>query len=469
MYKHIHFVGIKGVGMTALAVLIKEAGIQVTGSDIGEQFITDMTLHSAGITPLVGFESIHVNEADLVITTGAHGGFDNPEVVSAKEKGIRVISLAEAIGMVMNGELLGRKLQGISVAGTHGKTTTSALIATIMKHNDFDPSYFIGTSYIPALGNSGHYGSGDFFVVESDEYATEPIHDKRPKFLWQHPHIAVFTNIELDHPDIYPDVDSVRSVFLEFANQIESGGVLIADGDDPEIQKLLQDYSGRLITYGFDESNDFIVSNQHVVGGTTVFDASIFGTPLGAVTIHIHGDHNILNAAAAIVAGLESSIPMDKIKAALLKFTGTVRRLEYKGALASGAILYDDYAHHPTEVNKTLAAVRGMYPDKQIICVFQPHTYSRTKALFDDFTRCFSTADEVVILDIYSSAREEKDLSISSELLVNELKKTHNNAIFLPTLSDVVKYLNNRQIGGDTVIITMGAGNIYRIEELLDK
>src|SRR3989344_1470900 len=203
MYNHIHFVGIKGVGMTALAIIAKEAGVYVSGSDVGEQFITDITLEQAGIRPIVGFNEINVNEADLVVTTGAHGGYDNPEVRSAKEKGIRVVSMAEAVGMVMDGRLFEKKFKGISVAGTHGKTTTSAIIATILKKSDLDPAYFIGTSFIPSLGSSGHLGKGEYFVVEADEYATEPVHDRRPKFFWQKPFIAVFTNIELDHPDIY--------------------------------------------------------------------------------------------------------------------------------------------------------------------------------------------------------------------------------------------------------------------------
>lgn len=467
--KTIHFVGIKGVGMTALAVMAKEAGVTVTGSDVGEQFITDITLQQAGISPLVGFNSLNVNEADLVITTGAHGGYENPEVRFAREKGIKVISMAEAVGQVMSGELLGHKQKGISVAGTHGKTTTSAIIATLLKLNGLDPSYFIGTSFIPSLGSSGHFGKGDYFVVEADEYATEPVFDRRPKFFWQNPYIAVFTNIELDHPDIYPSVDHVRKMFLQFAYKIDRKGFLVANGDDPEIQKVLREYNGDIITYGHSQENNYAIKEISTESGMTVFSALSYGDNLGTFYIKLYGEHNCLNALASIVVGLKLGLHKEQIQNALLQFSGTVRRLEYKGTLASGAILYDDYAHHPTEVKKTLNALKNMYRSKKIICIFQPHTYSRTLAFFDAFAHSFDDADEVILTEIYASAREEPDTTISSQKLASALSNNQKQAIFLPRLTDVVEYLDTKHYGDDCIVITMGAGNIYRVGDLVLK
>ncbi len=466
-YKQIHFVGIKGVGMTALAVLTKEAGAVVTGSDIAEQFITDKTLLQAEIIPYVGFAPEHINTAELIITTGAHGGYDNPEVVSAKEKGIRVVSLAEAIGMIMNGELFGHPLQGISVAGTHGKTTTTAMIATLFTENNLDASYFIGTSSIPSLGTSGHFGKGEYFIVESDEYATEPVHDRRPKFYWQSPQIAVFTNIDHDHSDIYPTLDSVRQVFLQFAQKLPSTGVLIACGDNHQVQRLLKEYNGRKITYGFTPDNDFVLQRVQISDDGMFFHVKGFDADLGEFFIRVSGEHNALNALAAIIVGLECGLSLENSKQALQKFSGSKRRLERKGTMSSDILIYDDYGHHPTEIAASLAALRSMYPRKKIICIFQPHTYSRTKQFFDEFTRCFRSADEVIILPIYASAREEIDHTISAEMLTQAIQKMQKDVIFLPNRADVVKYVSQKNYRG-AVIVTMGAGDVYKIIDSLD-
>src|SRR5579863_7617328 len=237
--KKIHFVGIKGTNMTPLAIIAKEAGFEVSGSDVEQEFITDAALKKTGIKPLVGFSSEHITDQNLVITTGAHGGFDNVEVVTAKTKNIPVMSAGEATGEFMKGTLFKKKFVGISVAGTHGKTTTTAIIATMFAENKFDPSYIIGTGNVGSIGLPGHFGTGRYFVAEADEYATEPVHDKRARFLWQHPMFAVITNIEHDHPDIYPTITAVREAFLSFAKKLPAKGSLIACGDDPQIKMLL--------------------------------------------------------------------------------------------------------------------------------------------------------------------------------------------------------------------------------------
>jgi UDP-N-acetylmuramate--alanine ligase len=466
----IHFVGIKGVGMTPLALIAKEAGFAVTGSDVEGEFITDAILKKAKIVPFVGFAPEHIKTPDLVITTGAHGGYDNIEVKTAKEQNIKVLSQGEAVGVFMEGTLFGKKLTGISVSGVHGKTTTSAMMATILAENKFDPSFVIGTGDVSSLGTPGHFGKGKYFVAEADEYATEPQHDKRAKFLWQHPKIAIITNIEHDHPDIYPSLAAVSSAFLQFASQLPSNGILIACGDDPEIKKLLHDKmldKKRAITYGFSPENDYVLQRVHISGEQMFFWVEAHGTSLGEFVLRVVGEHNALNALAAIIASHEIGISLEKIRKGLLAFQGSKRRLEFMGDLATGAKVYDDYAHHPTEIKKTLAALRKQYPKKKIICIFQPHTYSRTKVLFNDFLQAFESVDTVLLTDIYASLREQHDPSVSSALLGQALQDHHREVYHLPQLIDVVQYIDKKRLRSDTVVVTMGAGDVYKIHSKL--
>jgi UDP-N-acetylmuramate--alanine ligase len=462
-----HFVGIKGVGMTPLALIAKEAGANVTGSDVEEEFITDETLHNAGIHPLIGFTPEHITNPDMVITTGAHGGYDNPEVKSAKEKNIPVITAGEAVGVFMEGTIFNRQYKGISVAGTHGKTTTTAMIATILKEAGFDPSFIVGTGNVGSLGTPGHFGKGTYFIAEADEYATEPQYNQKAKFLWQHPQIAIFTNIELDHPDIYTSIDHVRNTFLEFARQLPASGTLIVCGDDREIQKLLKDYQGKVVTYGFNPDNQYILRRVNISGEQMFFQVDAYGGQSLDFVLRVVGEHNALNALAATIASLEAGVALEKIKPALMQFTGSKRRLEFIGQLTTGARVYDDYAHHPTEIKRTLQALRQKYPKQKIICIFQPHTYSRTKALFDDFLRVFTPVDEVIITDIYASLREEIDSTITAQMLAQELKNYHQHILYLPALKDVIEYSKQKRYRHDTVLVTMGAGDVYKIHSEL--
>lgn len=465
--KSIHFVGIKGVGMAPLAIIAKEAGIRVTGCDIDEEFITDAPLKKAGITSLVGFSHDHVRGIDLVITTGAHGGFDNEEVVHARKVGIPIMTQGEAVGVFMDGKMLGRSFEGISVTGTHGKTTTTAMVATLFKGVGLDPTFVVGTGSVPSLGTPGHYGKGKYFIAEADEYVSEPKYDKTVKFLWQHPSIVIITSIEFDHPDVYGSIDQMRMAFLDFTKNITSDGVLIACGDDHEVRTLLRSFKGRVITYGQSVANDFVVTRVHSLLDQSFFRVETRGTQLGEFIIGVPGDFNAVNATAAIVAGLESGISVLAIRDALATFRGTKRRFEYVGKLPSGAAVFDDYAHHPTEVIKTLKAFRQVFPKKKIVCIFQPHTYSRTKILFDQFLRSFSDADTAIITDIYPSLREQPDPTVSSKLLSIGIARHHRHVLFLPRLQNVVEYIDQNRFGEDTVVITMGAGDVYKISAKL--
>ena len=437
--------------MTPLAIIAKEAGMNVAGSDIADVFITDKALAKAGIVPLVGFSEDHVKSPDLVITTGAHGGFNNVEVLEAKRKKIKVITQGEAVGIFMNGEIFGRKFTGISVTGTHGKTTTTAMIATMLNVNGKDPSFVVGTGNVLSLGSSGHFGKGEYFVAEADEYMTEPTFDPTIKHMWQHPKIAVITNIEFDHPDAYRSIEDTREAFLKFANQLPKDGLLIACGDDPQVRKLLADFKRQVITYGFSKENDFVVSDI-----------------MRDIKLQTFGEHNRLNAAAAFAVGIETGLSKEEIKLGLIAFKGSKRRSEFIGKLRSGALLFDDYAHHPTEIKKTLRAFKEEFSNKKIVCIFQPHTYSRTKSLFEQFTTSFSDSDTVILTTIYPSLREEPDPTVSSEFLAEKMKDKNNNVLFLPTLDSVVEYVNRQNYSKDYVLITMGAGDVYKIAERLE-
>lgn len=465
--KKIHFVGIKGVGMTPLAIICKQAGHIVTGSDIGEEFITDKPLKEQQIVPFVGFSKEHSKNADLVITTGAHGGLDNEEVKEAQKLNIPVWTHGQAVGEFMSGKILGRKYQGISVAGTHGKTTTAGIAATVLKEARLDPTYIIGTSDLPSLGCSGHFGKGAYFVAEADEYATEPKYNKKPRFLWQHPKMAIITNIEFDHPDMYQNLTEVTEAFSKFSANIQPDGVLICNGDDPQTAKILKDYKGIAITFGISPKNDFILSRVSVKDTQTFFWVETKGTSLGQFSIGLVGEHNAMNALSVVALALELNIPLQEIKSGLSKFKGSKRRFEFVGKLKSGALLFDDYAHHPTEIKKTLLALKQAHEKLRIVCLFQPHTFSRTKKLFEEFVHSFESADEIIITDIYPSMRELPDPSVSSQLLMEAIKRHKADVSYLPKLKDVVEYIGQKGYDKKTVIITMGAGDIYKIKENL--
>lgn len=461
--KHIHFVGIKGVGMTPLAILAKEAGFTVTGCDIPEEFITDEPLRKAGITPFHHFSKDHLSSADFVITTGAHGGFDNPEVAQAKQSSIRVLTQGEAVGYFMSGKPFDRtNITGISVAGSHGKTTTSAMLATLLSSTD--ASYVVGTSTLVPLGLPGHYGKGRYFIAEADEYVTEPTYDKTAKFLWQHPKFIVITNIEFDHPDVYSSIDDVMIAFGRFVNQLPSDGILVACGDDHQVRRLLMRYSGRVITYGLSPNNDYVLKRINISGHQTFFWLTgLGGADLGEFVLRVSGEHNALNATASLIVSLECGLPIEAVRKALHMFGGAKRRFELLGTLPGGALLYDDYAHHPTEIRKTLSTFKKRFLKKRIVCIFQPHTYSRTKKLFEDFCRSFSDADVVVIVNIYPSLREKPDGSISSLRLVQAMSSHHRSVRFLGDTRNVIEYITQQRFGDDTLVVLMGAGDIYKV------
>jgi UDP-N-acetylmuramate--alanine ligase len=452
----IHFVGIKGIAMAALAVWAKEAGYEVTGSDIEEEFPSDEVLHESNISVLVGFQKDHITQTrpELVIYTGAHGGVDNVEVQAAIALSIPVFPHGKALGHIMN------TYRQISVAGCHGKTTTTAMIATILSHAHMDPSYAIGCGQVSGLGLPGHRGKGEYFVAEADEYITDPTSDHTPRFLWQHPEVLVITNIDYDHPDAYKDISQVQDAFATLTSQQKGMRLTIMNADDEPSQAVRSRISGnKIISFGVSPASDYRIGHIEFGEEKTIFTLEKEGRQLFEFTLQVPGKHNVMNAAASAVACFLLGLSWKQISEGLRAFKGTKRRFEKVG-LVAGATIYDDYAHHPKEIMATLAAGRAWYPDNRLIVVFQPHTYSRTWALMSDFAQAFTDASIVLLADIYASARESDTLGISGMTLVEEASKLHANVHYTPQYADVAAFLHKTIHTGD-VVLFIGAGNIY--------
>lgn len=453
--KRAYLIGIKGVAMTALAVYLKEAGYSVTGSDVSEVFLTDSVLKKADIPVLDGFKKSNIDRGiDVVVATGAHGGMTNIEAVTAGEYKIPVYMHGRYLGKLMENKT------GISIAGCHGKTTTSAIIASILSHSKYKPSYLIGTAGINDLGPAGNYGKSKYFVAEADEYMTCPLTDPTPRFLWQTPHILVITNIDYDHPDAYRNLSDVKEAYMKLTKKVSANGVIITSYDDSNVRSLISRFEPECITYGFSPKADFQIENIYFGDGVSFMSIKNRGVKLGEFMLRIPGRHNALNALAASIASHQLGISWEAIRKNLKNYTGCKRRFEKIGD-ANGINIYDDYAHHPGEIAATISSVREWFPGRKLIIIFQPHTYSRTKVLLDEFAKALSFADKALICDIYPSAREKYDPSINSAILTDRIRKYKNNAIYLKDKQKVLKYISETAVNGD-IIMTMGAGDIYQ-------
>ncbi|MCL4382544.1 MAG: UDP-N-acetylmuramate--L-alanine ligase [Patescibacteria group bacterium] len=462
-FKHVHFIGLKGAAMTPLAILVSEMGAKVTGSDVDEVFPTDKVLAKYHLTPRVGFTKENLKgKPDLVVVTGAHGGSSNPEAQEAKKRGLKVLMHAQALG-----EISAEK-KVIAVSGNHGKTTTAAIIAHLLTYAGLDPSFAVGCGDIFSLGTPGHAGLGDYFVVEADEYVTDPGLDPTPRFFWLKPDIAVLTNIDFDHPDVYDNLAEIKEAFLTFAQKIPPDGLLVAGIDDENVRKILPFFHKPVLTYGFSTLADYQISRLSFGPSLTFFNLKYKNTDLGKFTLKIPGQFNVLNAVAACIVANFLGISWEKIKEILPGFSGTKRRFELISEKKK-IKFFDDYAHHPAQIKSTLAAAKAWFPGKRIICLFQPHTFSRTKALLSAFGRAFSGADEVVIVDIFPSAREKVDKTISSKILALEIKKNQKNVHYFAKLNEAGDFLAKILLPGD-IMLTMGAGDVYKIyDDLISK
>lgn len=469
--KHIFFVGIKGVGMTALAIISQEAGLDIAGSDVKQEYITDKKLREKGIIVNVGFEIETIRqffagknkEECLVIATGAHKGFDNPQCLWAKENGYDIRSQGQALGQFMDGDIFDRDFKGIAVAASHGKTTISSLLATTLSFLSQDPTYAVGTGEIYPLGIPGHYGAGEYFVVEADEYASEPVYDRIPKFLYLNPQYAIFNNIDFDHPDMFDSIKDIEEAFFELSNNIKSGGILFLNSDDVRLKNLgnriIKDI--RVVTYGSNSDSNYRIDKIVTNNLSSQFTVYKQGKEVGFFELNLLGEHNAKNSLSVIALLLELGYEVKDVKKALSKFKGTRRRLERIGESLSGNLIFDDYAHHPLEIATTLKALKRAYPEKKIICIFQPHTFSRTEALFSDFVNAFMGIDKLLLLPVFKSQRDSEKDWLKTDAFYDAIK-ANTNAEFFEDFEGVVEYIN-QNIANNSVIITMGAGDVYEI------
>jgi len=444
---HVHLVGIGGIGLSAIARVLRGWGYQVSGSD---QQLTPLTeaLAAEGITVYPGHMAAHVEGADLIVISSAIRE-DNPEVLEAQRQGLPIVKREQFLGELTAGKIT------IAVAGTHGKTTTSAMIAWILSQAGLDPTFIVG-GVMQNLGTNARAGQGAHFVVEADEY------DRA--FLGLHPGVAVLTALEHDHPDCYPTLEEMRAAFSAFLGQVDADGTLVVCGEDRESRDLAEkalDQGRRLETFGLDSTWDWWAEGVRL-GNSAAFEVWRKDHQLGMCALQIPGRHNVLNALAALAASNRVGVEFGVAAAALTRFRGTERRFEIKGTV-SGVTVVDDYAHHPTEIEATLAAARLKYPGMPIWAVFQPHTYSRTATLLDEFAGAFGGAEHVVVTGIYA-ARESETLGVSGIDVVQ--KMDHPDAHYVETLQNAAAFLLERVQAGD-VVITMGAGDGYKIGEWL--
>lgn len=435
--KHIHLVGIGGVSMRPLGLVLQSMGMVVTGSDMSISSSTE-ELVAKGITVYIGHQQENIRGADCVIRTAAVHN-DNPEIAAARSAGIPVFERAQAWGVIMRAYK-----NAVCVAGTHGKTTTTSMLTHILMEAKTDPTVMIG-GYLPLLRAGHRVGEGDTILLESCEYCDS--------FLNFAPTLAVILNVEADHLDYFKDLADVQKSFREFA-LLSSGGVL-ANGDDPHVAQALAgtDY----VTFGFRSENR--VCGTNICSDWRHFDVVCDGKLYCHLDLQVLGRHNAMNALAAAGAAWLLGIPGEAVATGLALFSGASRRMQYKGRF-NGADVYDDYAHHPDELAATIEAARSL-PCRRLVLVFQPHTYSRTHALFEDFVRELKKPDVVVLAEIYA-ARERNAVGISSE----DLQKEIPGAVYCETLPAVTEYLRNTVQEGD-VVMTVGAGDIYLAGEAL--
>ena len=433
-----HLVGIGGVSMRPLGLVLRSMGMEITGSDMNASVATE-ELQRSGITVYIGHREENIEGADCVIRTAAAHN-DNPEIAAARAAGIPVFERAQAWGEIMKSYK-----NAVCVSGTHGKTTTTSMLTHILMEANLDPTVMIG-GYLPLLHASHRVGHGDTILLESCEYCDS--------FLNFFPTLALVLNVEEDHLDYFKDLADIQKSFHKFAAMATFG--VVANGDDPHTVKAMEgiDY----VSFGLGEGNRIHAANM--CPDWRHFDVVCDGEYYCHLDMGVLGKHNAMNALAAAAAAWMMGIPGEAVSHGLQSFHGAGRRMEFKGTY-NGADVYDDYAHHPDEVAATIAAVRNAMPDKRLVLAFQPHTYSRTSALFDDFVRELGRADVLVLAEIYA-ARERNTIGISSADVAEKIP----GAVFCETLPEVTDYLRENVREGD-VVITMGAGDIFRAGEAL--
>jgi len=450
--KHIHFVGIGGIGMSGIAELLLNLGYGVTGSDLQTSAIT-RGLEQLGARVYQGHRADYISGADVVVTSSAVAE-DNPEVQAALDSRIPVIQRAEMLA-----ELMRLEKYGIAIAGSHGKTSTTSLVASILAEAGLDPTVVVGGKVDCLGGSNARLGEGKFLVAEADE--------SDGSFLKLSPVIEVVTNIDLEHLDYYRDLEHIKKTFLQFIGKIPFYGAAVLCLDDPNIAELLPRIQRRKITYGLSEQADLHAAKISIQGCRNEFSVYYRGRELGRIRRNTPGRHIIYNSLAAIAVALELEIDFSVIEKALAGFAGVQRRLQVRGE-QRGILVLDDYGHHPTEIRATLDAIRDGWPERRLVVAFQPHRYTRTRGLFDEFKTAFHRADVLVLTDIYA-ASEEPIAGVDSEVLLEAVKQHgQRQAYYHADLTTLPGYLYEMTRKGD-LVLTLGAGNIVQVgEQLLD-
>ncbi len=462
--KKAYVIGIKGSGVIAVVEILHAMGIEIIGSDTEEKFFTDEILQKLNIPYFEKFEAKNIPlDVELVVYSTAYNENNNVEFQEAKKINLEMISYPEILAQLFN------EKYGIAVCGTHGKTTTSAMLAYVLKEIGTDPSAIIGSKVIDWGGNALS-GKGEFFVAETDEFQN--------KLRLYNPKAVILTNLDFDHPDTFSTFQEYKKAFSDFVARIPKIGFLVIWGDSVDTLEVAQNAMCEKLAYGFSEEcdykifnfqfsifNQFPISNDKILKPMQKFEVSYKDKSLGEFEIQLVGKHNILNAVAVIAVCHKLNLDLERVKEALKNFQGTKRRFEYIGE-RNGAILIDDYGHHPEELKATLKGAREIYPQKNIWAVFHPHSYSRTEALLQEFSQSFSDANHVIVLDIYGSARENNGKVNSGDLVKLINKFDRDKAQYLKTIDEAVEFLQDK-IGGGDVVITIGAGNGWEVAEKL--
>ena len=442
----VYFIGIGGIGMSAVARILLNEGCVVAGSDILPSSLTS-TLEKMGARINTRQDgSFMTSDTDMVVISAAISE-DNPDLKTARKMGIKVVKYSQILGSLM------KEKRGIAISGTHGKTTTSAMISSILKTAGLDPTFVIGGE-VPDIGGNAHLGKGDLFVAEACEYDRS--------FLNLVPQVGVITNIEEDHLDYYENIEKIINAFGDFASLVSKEGLLVVNNHDKNILLAMQRANCKVETYSLDSTSDWcgkVLSSENGRNRFSIFRKNTF---FDDFTLKIPGSHNVLNALAATAVCTFIGVDKNSIKAALASFRGANRRFQIIG-VKNNITVIDDYAHHPTEIRVTLRAARELYPEKKIWCVFQPHQYSRTRHLLRGFARSFENADKVIFADIYSARDNDYEkTTMNSSRLFEETRNAGVDVQYIPQLGDIVKGLSLHVKPGD-VIITMGAGDVWKV------
>ena len=447
---NVHFIGIGGVSMSGLAEILINRGYKVSGSDMNSSPITNH-LEKIGVKIYIGQKKENLNDVGAVVYTAAISN-DNEELIAAKKLNVPLFNRAQFLGEIMKDFH-----HNIAVSGTHGKTTTTSMYSHVLLSAELDPTILVGGK-LDIIDGYVRCGKSDFFLTEACEY--------KASFLSFFPTIGVILNIDADHLDYYKDINEIEETFKKFAHIIPKDGYLIANAEDKKVMEVAETVNCNVLSFGIDSGDVKAENVSFDERSRGSFDVIYNGEKILSITLKVPGRHNILNALSTVAGAIAMGIPYDKIKSGLEDFHGTNRRFEYKGK-KNGVTIIDDYAHHPKEIKATLAAAKN-FPHKKLVIAFQPHTYTRTKSLFKEFSEVFDDVDELILADIYA-AREKDTGIVSSQMLCDAIKERGVNAINIHSFDEIESYLEKTLEDGD-LFITVGAGDIFKVgEALLDK